>query len=85
MHILDVKYIPSNRTGYTLTQGFFEISNNNKTLEHILPNIVKVSITTDDIRLKCIIYNDQTLIFTKNLFLYNVRLYSKPSRFFKQH
>ena len=47
----------------------YEIAHLNKTLEHILPDNVKMSITIDDIRLKSIWKSNQTLIFTnKSLF-----------------
>ena len=50
MDVLDRKYFPSKRTGYTSPPGINEISDFNKTLEYLLPNIVKVSITNDDFR-----------------------------------
>ena len=51
---LDLKYIPTERTGYSLNLGVYEITDINETLEYILPENVKVSITIDDIRLKSI-------------------------------
>ena len=50
--ILDLKYIPSKTIGYFLNPGVYELTDINKTLEFILPDIVKVSITIDDIRKK---------------------------------
>ena len=66
---LDLKYIPSKKIGYTLPRGRHEIKHLNKTLQHLLPDNVKVSITIDDIGQRSILYTNQTLIFTlKNLF-----------------
>ena len=44
----------------------------NKTLKHILPNNVKVSVTIDDVRLKSILKTNQTLFFTEKSFFYTV-------------
>ena len=52
MDILDLKYIPTKRTGYSLKPGIYEVVDINNSLKHILPNNVKVNITIDDIRLK---------------------------------
>ena len=68
---LDLKYIPTKRTGYSLTPGIYEITDNNLMLKRLLPNNVKIS-TTIDIRLKSNLNNNQTLIFTKKSFFYTV-------------
>ena len=68
--LLDPKYIPSQRIGYSLNPGIYEITDINKTLKYILPDNVKVTITIDDIRLKSNLIINQTLIFTKNSFFY---------------
>ena len=52
MDILDLNLIPTKRTGYSLNPGIYEVIDLNNTLNHILPNNVKVNITIDDIRLK---------------------------------
>ena len=49
--ILHLKYIPTKRTGFSLNPGICEVFDLNTTLKHILPNIVKLSTTIDDIRL----------------------------------
>ena len=72
MDILDLKYIPTKRTGYASTPSIYEIIDLNNTLKHILPNNVKVSITIDDIRLKTKIKRNQTLIFTNKSFFYTI-------------
>ena len=72
MDILDLNYIPTKRTGYSLNPGFYEVVDINNTLKHILPDDVKVSVTIDDIRLKSILKTNQTLIFTEKSFFYTI-------------
>ena len=72
MDILDLKYIPTKRTGYILNPGICEVIDLNNTLKHILPDDVKVSVTIDDVRLKSILKTNQTLIFTEKSFFYKV-------------
>ena len=71
--ILDLKYIPTKRTGYSLNPGIYEVVDLNNTLKHILPDNVKVTFTIDDIRLKSNLKINQTLISTeKSLFYRNL-------------
>ena len=72
MDILDLKYIPTKRTGYSLDPGIYEVVDLNNTLKHILPNIVRINITIDDIRLKSNLKFNQTLIFTEKSFFYTI-------------
>ena len=72
MNILDLKYIPTKRTGYSLNPGIYEVVDLNNTLKHILPNNVKVKITLDDIRLKSNLKIIQTLLFTEKSFFYTI-------------
>ena len=72
MDILDLKYITTKRTGYSLNPGIYEINDLNNTLKNILPDIVKVNITIDDIRLKSNLKINQTLIFTEKSFFYTI-------------
>ena len=72
MDILDLNYIPTKRTGYSLDPGIYEIIDINDTLKHILPDNVKVNITIDDIRLKSNLKINQTLIFTERSFFYTI-------------
>ena len=65
---LDLKRIPSERTGSSLHPGIYEVADINQILKHILPNNVKVIITISDIRLKSSLDNIQTWIFTKKSF-----------------
>ena len=70
--ILGLKYIPTKRTGYTLEPGIYEVVDLNNTLNYILPDNVKVSITIDDVRLKSNLKINQTLIFTEKSFFYTI-------------
>ena len=70
--VLDLKYIPTKRIGYSLAPGIYEIVDLNNTLKHILPDNVKVNITKDDIRLKSNLKINQTLIFTGKSFFYTI-------------
>ena len=72
MDILDLKYIPTKRTGYSLNPGIYEVIYLNNTLKYILPKNVKVNITIDDIRLKSNLKINQTLIFTERSFFYTI-------------
>ena len=77
MDILDLKYIPTKRTGYKLNPGIYEVVDLNNTLKFILPNIVKVNVTIDDIRLKANIKTNQTLIFTEKSSLYTILSFTR--------
>ena len=81
MDILDLKNIPTKRTGYSLIPGIYEVIDLNTTLKHILPDNVKVNITIDDIRLKSNLKTNQTLIFTEKSFFYTILGFTR-SRFF---
>ena len=81
MDILDLKYIPTKRTGYSLDPGVYEVVDLNNTLKHILPNNVKINITIDDIRLKSNLKINQTLIFTKKPFWYTILGYTQSQSY----
>ena len=70
--VLDLNYIPTKRTGYSLNPGIYEIFDLNNTLKHILPDNVNVNFTIDDIRLKSNLKINQTLIFTNKSFFYTI-------------
>ena len=72
MDILDLRYIPTKRTGYSLNPGIYEVVDLNNTLKYILPDVVKVNITIDDIRLKSNLKINQTLKFTEKSFFYTI-------------
>ena len=79
--VLDLKYISTERRGYSLNPGIYEVIDLNNTLYHILPDNVKMSITIDDIRLKSNIKINQTLIFTEKSFFYTILGFNQ-SRFY---
>ena len=70
MDILDMNYIPTKRTGYSLNPGIYEVVDLNNTLNHIVPDNVKINITIDDFRLKSNLKINQTLLFTEKSFFY---------------
>ena len=70
--ILDLKYIPTKRTGYSLDPAIYEVNELNKTLKYILPDNVKVTVSIDDIKLKSNLKTNQTLIFTEKSFFYTI-------------
>ena len=72
MDILDLKYITTKRTGYSVNPGIHEVIDLHKTLKYILPANVKVSVTIDDIRLKSNLKTNQTIIFTEKSFYYTI-------------
>ena len=72
MDILDLKYIPTKRTGYSLNPGIYEVVDLNNTLKYILPDNVKVSVTIDDVRLKSNLKTNQTLFFTQKSSFYTI-------------
>ena len=78
INILDLKYIPSKRIGYSLQQGINEKTDINKSLEHILPDNVEVSLTIDDIRLNSNLKIIQTLIITKKSNFYTILGFVQP-------
>ena len=77
MDILNLKYIPTKRTGYSLDLGIYEVDDLNNTLKYILPDNVKISVTIDDIRLKSNLKTNQTLIFTHKSFFYTLLGYTQ--------
>ena len=80
----DTKYTGSNTLGYTLPPGACEITDLNSMLKFLLPNEVKVNITTDVIRLKSKLTTNIKIKFTKKLFfLYHLRLYTITFRSFR--
>ena len=68
--VLDLKYIPTKRTGYSLNPSIYEVVDLHNTLKYILPNNVKINVTIDDVRLKSNLKFNQTLIFTEKSFFY---------------
>ena len=65
---LDLKFILTKRTRYSLTPGIYEITEKNTNLKYIFPDNVKLSITFDGIGIKSNLNIIQNLQFTKNIF-----------------
>ena len=57
---------------YSVNPRFFDVVDLNNTLEYNLPDIVKVSGTIEDIRLKSSLKIIQTLNFTEKSFFYTI-------------
>ena len=70
--VLDLKYISTERRGYSLNPGIYEVVDLNNTLNQILPDNVKVNVTIGDIRSKSNLKTNQTLIFTEKSFFYTI-------------
>ena len=72
MDILDLKYIPTKRTGYSIEPNIYNVVDLNKTLKNILPNNVKIDINIDERKYKTDLKINQTLIFTNKSFFYTI-------------
>ena len=72
MDILDLKYIPTKRTGYSIEPNIYNVVDLNKTLKNILPNNVKLDVTIDERKYKTDLKINQTLIFTNKSFFYTI-------------
>ena len=71
---LDLKYIPTKRTGYSLHPGIYEVVDLNDTLEHFLPDNVKAGVTIGDVRLKTNLKIIQTLFFLEKSFFIQIQV-----------
>ena len=72
MDILDLKYIPTKRTGYSIEPNIYNVVDLNKTLKIILPTNVKIDITIDERKYKTDLKINQTLLFTNKSFFYTI-------------
>ena len=75
--ILDFKYIPTERIGYSINPGIYEVIDLNNLLKQILPDNVKINVTIDDIRLKSNLKTNQTLIFIEKSLFYTILGFTK--------
>ena len=82
VEVLDVKYIAGSTKGYTFPPSIYEVSDIKLMLESSVPKEVKVSITSDDIRLKSnLTTKKKTIRFTnRSFFLQNPRFNCMPFR-----
>ena len=81
MDILDLKYIPTKRTGYSMEPNIYNVVDLNKTLKNILPNNVKIDITIDERKYKTDLKINQTLIFTNKSFFYTILGFTQSHSF----
>ena len=72
INILDLKYIPTKRIGYSIKPNIYNVVGLNKTLKNILPDNVKINITIDERKYKTDLKINQTLIFTNKSFFYTI-------------
>ena len=72
MDILDLKYIPTKRTGYSIEPNIYNVVDLNNSLKKILPDNVKINITIDEKKYKSNLKINQTLIFTNKNFFYTI-------------
>ena len=70
--ILDLKYIHTKRTSYSLKPNKNQISDINKTIKYILTDNVKISVTIDEEMLISNSKTNQTLMFTGKSFFYTI-------------
>ena len=77
MDILDFKYIPTKRTGYSIEPNIYNVVDLNEILKNILPDNVKIDITIDERKYKTDLNTNQTLLFTKKSFFYTILGFSQ--------
>ena len=70
--ILDLKYIPTKRMGYSIEPNIHNVVDLNKTLKNILPNNVKINDSIDGRKYKTDLKINQRLIFTNKSFFYTI-------------
>ena len=70
--VLDLKYIPTKRIGYSIETNIYNLVDLNKTFKNILPNNVKIDIIIDERKYKTDLKSNQTLIFTDKSFFYTI-------------
>ena len=70
--ILDLKYIPTKRMGYSIEPNIYNVVDLNKTLKNILPDNVKINVSIDERKYKTDLKINQTLIFTNKSFFYTI-------------
>ena len=75
--ILDLKYIPTERMGYSIEPTIYNVVDLNKTLKNILPNNIKINVSKDERKYKTDLKINQTLIFTNKSFFYTILGFTK--------
>ena len=72
INVLDLKYIPTKRMGYSIEPNIYNVVDLNKTLKNILPNNVKIDFTIDERKYETDLKINQTLMFTNKSFFYTI-------------
>ena len=72
INILDLKYIPTKRMGYSIEPNIYNVVDLNKTLKNILPNNIKINVSIDERRYKTDLKINQLLIFTNKSFFHTI-------------
>ena len=72
INILDLNYISTKRTGYSIEPNIYDIVDLNKTLKNISPNNIKINVSIDERKYKTDLKINQTLIFTNKSFFYTI-------------
>ena len=70
--ILDLKLLPTKRTGYYLKHDIYRIGDINNTLKNVSPDNVEISVTIDEKKNNSNLKINQTLIFTNRSFVYTL-------------
>ena len=81
INLLDLKYIPTERTGYSIEPNIYNVVDLNKTLKNILPNNIKTDINIDERKYKTDLKNNQTLMFTNKSFFYTILGFTQSHSF----
>ena len=81
INILDLKYIPTKRMGYSIEPNIYNVVDINKTLKNILPNNIKVNVSIDERKYKTDLKINQTLIFTNKSFFYTILGFTQSHSF----
>ena len=79
--ILDLKYIYTKRTGYSLNPSIYEVIDLNNTSKCLLPDNMEVSVTIDDVRFKSNLKINQTSIFTEISFFYTILGFTRSNSY----
>ena len=70
--VLDLKFIPTKRMGYSIEPNIYNVVDLNKTLKNVLPHNIKINVSIDERKYKTDLKINQTLIFTNKSFFYTI-------------
>ena len=72
INLLDLKFFPTKRMGYSLKPDIYQISYINNTLKNVLPDNVVISVSINEKIYESNLKINQTLIFTNKSFFYTI-------------